>query len=282
MKFTTASLFLTGFYVSLMLLWLTVSFLGLYRTQDPQSFMTGIQDAPYNYFFAFAYGLIPIIGGVLGFTSAQRWGLFKSSMGKALFFLSMGLITWGYGELIWSYYNFFLNQEIPYPSWADASFIISWPLWSIGVLYLGKATGIKYGLRNKAGQLLLLLIPLLGLAVSYYLLITVARQGSFHLEGGMLKIFFDLAYPIWDVVILTLAFLVYGLSFKYLGGQFKWPVLLTLLGFVINYLADFAFSYTTTVGTFSNGNWVDVLFASAMFVLSFGVTNLDMKNVEQV
>lgn len=213
----------------------------------------------------------------MGFNSAQKWGLFKSSMGRAMFFLSMGLITWGYGEMIWSYYNFFLNQAIPYPSWADASFILSWPLWSVGVLYLGKATGIKYGLRNKAGQSLLIIIPIFAMLASYYLLVVVARGNSFQLEGGMLKIFFDLAYPIWDVVILTLAFLVYGLSFKYLGGQFKVPVLITLVGFVVNYLADFAFSYTTTVGSFSNGNWVDLLFATSVFILSLGITNLELR-----
>ena len=277
MKFSSASLFLSGFYATLVLLWFTVSSLGLIASPHLDTFLTGVKDAPYSYFFAFAYGLIPIIGGVLGFNSAQKWGLFKSSMGIALFFLSMGLITWGYGELIWSYYNFFLNQEIPYPSWADASFILSWPLWSIGVLYLGKATGIKFGLRNKGGQLLLILVPLFAMLVSYYLLVVVARGGSLQLEGGMLKIFFDLAYPLLDVVILTLAVIVYGLSFKYLGGQFKWPVLITLFGFVVNYMADFAFSYTTTVGTFSNGNWVDLLFATSVFILSFGITSFELK-----
>lgn len=278
MRITKASAFLLGFYLVLVAWWFASSFwYGREATDSFTKFFAGIKETPANFSFAFLYGLIPIFGGVMGFMKAEKWGLTKSKMGKALMFLSLGLITWGYGEMIWSYYNFVLKTEVPYPSWADASFIISWPLWSIGVIYLSFATGASFALKKRAGQLLLISIPIVAIALSYYLLVGVARQGSFEIAGGPLKVFFDLAYPIWDVVILTLAFLVYGLSFKYLGGRFKWPVLITLFGFVINYFADFGFSYTTTVETFYNGGWVDLLFASAMFVLSFGVNSFDIK-----
>lgn len=239
--------------------------------------LSGIKDTPFNLAFAFAYGLIPIIGGAFGLMESKKWGFLGSKMGKALFFISLGLITWGVGEMIWSFYNFVLQVEIPYPSWADASFIISWPLWSIGVFFMSYATGAKFGLKNLGGKVLLVLVPLVAVVISYYLLVTVARQGSFEIGGGLLKVFFDLAYPVWDVVILTIAVLVYGLSLDFLGGRFKWPVIITLLGFGINYFADFGFSYTTTVGGFYNGNWVDLLFTGAMFVLSFGVNSFYLK-----
>ena len=37
------------------------------------------------------------------------------------------------------------------------------------------------------------------------------------------------------------------------------------------YLADFVFSYTTTVGTFFNGNFGDLLFTFALFLITFGL-----------
>lgn len=264
MKFNKANSFISIFYTILVIWWIWL-------------YLSGTKDTSLNLAFAFAYGLMPIFGGLFGIWEAKEWGMFKSAMGKALFFLSAGLITWGVGEMIWSYYNFILQVEIPYPSWADASFIVSWPLWSIGVVFMSFATGARYGLKSIGGRLQLIAIPLLAAALSYYLLVVVARQGSFELNGGMLKIFFDLAYPIWDVVILTIALLIYGLSFKLLGGIYQWPVLITLFGFIVNYFADFGFSYTTTVGTFYNGNWVDLLFATAMFVLSFGVSSFYLK-----
>lgn len=264
MKVTTTAGFLLGFYIALIVWWLTI-------------FLSGAKESSFNLAFAFAYGLLPLFGGFLGIFEAKRWGLFQSSMGKAVFFLSLGLITWGVGEMIWSFYNFILQVEVPYPSWADASFILSWPLWSVGVIFLSYATGAKFGLKGKGGKLQFLIIPIIAFTVSYYLLVTVARQGAFELGGGLLKIFFDIAYPLWDVIIITIATVVYGLSFRFLGGAFKWPVLITLFGFLINYFADFGFSYTTTVGTHYNGNWVDLLFTSAMFALSFGVNSLDSR-----
>lgn len=265
MKLTKGAVFLFGFYVALYVWWLTISF-------------SGLKDSLFNLAFAFAYGLIPIFGGAFGLQEAKKWGMGKSEIGKALIFLSSGLISWGIGEMIWSYYNLVLHIEVPYPSWADASFIISWPLWTIGVIHLSSATGAKFGLRSKDGKALLFLIPLIVIVVSYYLLIQVARQGVFELEGDFLKIFFDLAYPLWDVAILTVALLVYGLSRNFLGGKFKWAVIITFLGFVVNYFADMSFSYTTTVGTHYNGNWVDLLFTTAMFLLSFGITSFNISD----
>ena len=118
----------------------------------------------------------------------------------------------------------------------------------------------------------------MAILASYYLLIVIARGGSLDFsDSGALKIFFDLAYPIGDIVILTLATLVYGLSFKYFGGQFKFGIYILLLGFILNYFADFAFSYTTTVETFYPGGAADLLFTMAMIALSYGTNYLDSR-----
>lgn len=265
MKITKVSVFLITFYILLLLWWLNINFFN-------------IGDTSFNLAFAFAYGLIPIFGGIFGLVSSKRWGLMRSAMGKALFYFSIGLIAWGMGEMIWSFYNFVLKVEVPYPSAADASFIISWPLWMIGTFYLSIATGAKFGLKRKGGKAMLFIIPIISFVVSYYLLIVVARDGVISSWDGLGKIFFDLAYPILDVAILIEAAIIYGLSLRYLGGRYKWPIIITLLGFVVNYFADFGFSYTTTVGTFFNGNWVDLLFTTAMFMLSFGINNLSIKD----
>lgn len=277
MKLTRPSLFLAGFYVSLLIFWVLTSLYYFFTSTDvDKTLLTGMKDTPYNFIFAFVYGLIPLFAGIIGIKNAKKWGYLKSSMGKALLFFSMGLLSWGIGETIWSYYNFFLSQDVPYPAWSDVGFILACPLWAAGAFYLSQATGAKYGLKKMSGRLLVIGIPLVSLFVSYYLLVIVARQGVFPIEGGLIKVFFDLAYPISDVIILSLTFLIYGLSFNYLGGRFKLPVLITLVGFICMYIADFSFSYTTTVGSFYNGSWVDLMFASALFVMGFGLLNLDI------
>jgi fucose 4-O-acetylase-like acetyltransferase len=196
-------------------------------------------------------------------------------VGKAVLLFSLGLITWGIGIGIWLLYNFILQVEIPYPSLADAAFIISWPLWGAGAIYLSRATGAQYGLRKRDGKAILLIVPIIIIALSYYFLVVLARGGTFELAEDGLTIFFDLAYPIGDVIILTLATLIYGLSYRYFGGAYRSAIYLILGAFVLNYFADFTFSYTTATETYYNGSLADVLFATTMFIFSLGIALLD-------
>ncbi len=265
MRITKPNTFLIGFYLALLVWWFTILF-------------SHLKGTPFNLAFAFAYGLIPLFGGVFGLRRAREWGMLKSAMGKAILFFSLGLITWGLGEMVWSYYNFVLHVEIPYPSWSDAFFVVSWPLWGVGVWFLSYATGAKFGLRKTSGMIQIILLPVTAIFASYYLLIVIARKGVIDLSGDLMKVFFDIAYPLFDVIVISLAAVIFGLSLRYLGGKYRIAVLVTLFGFVINYFADFGFSYTTTVETFFNGNWVDLLFMSAMFCISMGVNSFSIKD----
>lgn len=245
-------------------------------------FLLYIQSVRYttiNYLYQFAFGLIPLLGGISGIIKSKKWGGLKSKVGSALFYISLGLVTWGIGQMLWSVlYNIILKVEIPYPSLADIGYILSWPLWTIGIINLAHATGAKFSLRRVKGKLLLFIIPLILIVLSYYLLVIVARGGVLtDLSTGTLKVFFDLAYPIGDILILTLVVLIYGLSLSYLGGRYKLPIVILLLGFVVNYIVDFSFSYVTTAGTYYNGHWVDLLFPTAMMFIAFGVNSFDTK-----
>ncbi|MDQ3099657.1 MAG: hypothetical protein M3Q44_07985 [bacterium] len=262
MRLTRASITILCYYIIIVTWWFVL-------------YVQGIKFSPINYWYQFAFGLIPLIGGITGMIRAHEWGLFKSKVGIALACISAGLITWGIGQMFWSiYYNVILGIEVPYPSLADIGYILSWPLWSIGIIHLARATGAHVSLKSMMGKLLLFIVPIIFIALSYYLLIVVARDGTItDLSESYAKIFFDLAYPIGDVVILTLAVLIFGLSINYLGGKYRISILTLLLGFVINYIVDFAFSYTTTQETYYNGHWVDLLFPTAMMLIAVAVNN---------
>lgn len=227
-------------------------------------------------------GFIPVVGGINGLVLATHWGSFKSAVGRALIFLSLGLISWGLGTWVFSgFYNFILKVEVPYPSFADVGYLLALPLWVIGMIELSRASGAKYGLRTIGGKTILLVLPVLVIVLSYYLLVTVARGGELVFSAEEYKIFFDLAYPIGDVVILTIATLVYGLSYNYFGGLYKKAMYLILASFVVMYIADFSFSYTTTLETWYPADWVDLTFTTAMLMLSIGVGMLDIKHASR-
>lgn len=250
---------LTGYFGALLVFWAVLNF----------SIKT--TEGVYNYLFSFAFSLIPLVAGFFSIFLSKTWGWFNSSVGRSVFFLALGSFCWGFGSMIWSYFNFFLAVSAPYPSLADAGFLLGAVFWSIGILSLYRATGARSGLQKAHGKVLIILTPIIITALSYYLLVEVARGGvltdSFNTS---LKLFFDLAYPLSDVLILTIALVLYSLSVNYLGGKFKPTILILLLGFGVMYLADFTFSYTTTIETFYNGNFGDLLFAAALYLISFG------------
>ncbi len=235
-------------------------------------FTTHITSGTYSYLFSFLFGLTPLVGGIVAMYQSRVWGGTKSAVGKAVFFIGLGIFFWGMGESVWSYYNFFLKVAAPYPSFADLGFAPSIFFYGLGALYLSRATGAKYGLRDKAAKFFVTLAPLVILLLSYYLLVTVARGGVLVPDGETpLKIFLDLVYPLGDFVGLTIAVVVSGLSFRYLGGRYLPSIIFILFGLATMFLADTVFSYTTTVGTYYNGDFGDLLLAFGTFFLTFGV-----------
>src|SRR3989338_6806482 len=243
---------------------------------------TGHSTHPAGLYLQIVLFVVPFLGAFFGFKNTKEWGGLKSAVGKSILFLSLGTFTWSIGMLAWNYYVFIANVEVPYPSLADAAFILSWPLWALGVVYLSKATGVKFALREAKGKIILAVIQLLAIIGSYYLLVVVARGGVVEIEGSNgLKLFFDLFYPIGTAVILAMSLTFFSLSMNFLGGIYKTPIVILIIAFLVNYLSDFTFSLTTTNETYFNGHFVDFLFLTAMYLLA---TSLSMMspNIKKV
>ncbi len=244
-------------------------------------FLRGIHETTENYLFSLIYSILPFSGGIIGFINAKHWGGFASSTGRAVLFISGGIFAWGIGNLIFGFYNLILGVPIPYPSIADAAFFLLYPLSAIGVISFFRATGAAFALKRLSGKLLLLFIPIFLIFFSYYLLFVVARGGKITYDGGLLKLFLDIAYPVGDVVVITFASILYSLSFKYLGGTFRKPIIFIIIGFISTYIADFLFSYTTTVGTYFVGKWVDIFYPTAFLFIALGLILLNPKFLDR-
>jgi hypothetical protein len=226
----------------------------------------------YNLLYSFLFSLIPLIAGVVGMFGSNTWGMFKSYIGKGIFFISLGIFLWGAGSMDWSYYNFFLSQPAPYPSLADLGFAPSIFFYGLGAFYLSKVTGAKFGLRNNVAKFFVVIAPIVILALSYYILIVIARGGILVPEGETgLKTILDIAYPFGDFIALAMSVVISGLSFRYMGGSYLLDIISILAGLGVMFIADSIFSYTTTVGTFYNGDFGDLVLTVGLFLLSFGV-----------
>ena len=264
MRLNVAQKILSAYFVLLCIFWVTLH-------------INGLKGGSWNDFYSFSFGLIPLLSGLWGIHQSFRWGGTESYVGQALLFISTGSFLWGTGTMIWAYYNFFAGVPIPYTSIADLFYILTIGFWVAGMWSLSHAVGSRIGFKTTAGKVFSVLIPIGILVASYYLLVVIGRDGTLiPTYEGYLKLILDLAYPLGDVIILTLAMLIFGLSRSYLGGTYKLPVNVLLLGFLTMYFADFIFSYTTTNGTFYTGNFGDLVFTVAMFLISFGTLGINV------
>lgn len=234
---------------------------------------SGLQTSNYNYLYSFLFSLIPLIGGFIGMLKSDIWGRFHSAIGKSIFFFGLGLFLWGAGSMVWSYYNFVIKNSLPYPSLADFGFAPSIFFWCVGAIFLSKASGARLNFRTSNFAKVFTAIAVIGLPIAaYYLLVKVARGGVIVPDQeSLLKVILDIAYPLGDFIALMLSVIIFGLSFKYFGGHFKLSIISLLLGLAAMFLGDFLFSYTTTAGTFYNGDQGDLLLTFGLFFITFGV-----------
>lgn len=235
-------------------------------------FASGLKEGFFNYMYSLLFGLVPLVSGVVVMAKVRfLWGGKGNTIGKAVFLMGLGIFLWGFAQMIWAYYNFALGVALPYPSPTDPVYISGILFYCIGVIYLSDATGAKYGLKNVHAKIFVTIAPLVILALSYYAFVTIARDGVLVPSGGSpMKMLLDIAYPLSDFLGLTIAVLISGLSFRYMGGAYIYDFAAILSGIAVMFVGDFLFSYTTTVGTFYNGNFGDLVYTLGVFLLSFG------------
>jgi hypothetical protein len=233
-------------------------------------YFSGLRENFHNYLFAASYGIIALYGGVYGLIVARNWGGWKSVMGRAILLLSLGLLAAEFGQLVFSYYNIFLHIEIPYPSIADLGFFSNIPLYSFGMLYLAKASGVQINFRKVSHTIQIVLLPVALLSISY---IAFLKDYQFDIENP-LKTFLDFGYPLGQALYVSIALFAYSFSKNILGGVMRKRIILIIVAFVFQYLADYNFLFQSSRGTWYNGGYGDYLYFFAYFLMALSIIEL--------
>lgn len=235
----------------------------------------GLRDTTENYLLGIPLMLIPLFGGVAAIAKQHNSNKFEKHISLAVAFLSLGLISWGMGSGIYMYYNLVLNVAVPYPSWAELGYGTCYLWWIIGLWNLTHSLNLRNQANTLLRKIMFFIIPS-GLAMlSYYLLIVIAKRGTVFVPGWDGKLFFDFVYPFADtVIVLLLAFLLFAITFKNIDRKYVLPIAFLIVGFILNYCADFIFSYTTNIDTYYVGHWLEILFPLALTTIGIGTIEL--------
>ena len=192
---------------------------------------------------------------------ASRNPLLPRRTRNAWLFVSLADLSFLLGEATWLYLENFLGIR-PFPSWADAGYLLFYPLMMAGLLSL--VDRFQSGEEQLNFWLDAGVILIAGGSVLWYFLLGPIADAS---DGSSLKTVLSLAYPIGDLVLL-LAIASLLLRRSTVGS--RGPINILLAGVVINFLADFVFGYQSLAGTYRTGNVVDALFTLACFLVMMG------------
>lgn len=217
------------------------------------------------------YQLTALFGAISGLIISKKWGGLKSTMGRATLMFSTGLFFQVIAQSAGYYYAYMSTAgTVPYPSLSDVGAFGALILYSIGVIFLAKASGAHISLRSYKGKLLAILIPILFLSVSFAIFLR-----SYEYDWSQpLTTFLDIGYPLGESFYLSMAILAYFLSRKFLGGIMKMPILFFIAALVAEYVADFLFLYDSHSGSYMPGGFNDLLFVVSYSLMAISIIQL--------
>jgi len=174
--------------------------------------------------------------------------------------IGLSAFSWFAGEVVWSVYEVGLGQDVPFPSAADAGFLLAIPLAVGGILGFPSAPS-RLTTRSKViVDTVILALSLvyvswaLGLAKVYD---TSADDPIAKLIGA--------AYPAGDVVMIGVLLLVMRRASMLQRGSMT----LLLLGFASIAVADSAFAFLTASGQYTvNGSLLDAGWVAGFLLIA--------------
>ncbi len=223
-----------------------------------------------NDIFTYLLLLFPLVGGIAGVYYSRLWGGLKSLLGTSIFTLSLGLFANFIGNIIFLYYIYVLDVEIPYPSWGDVPFYASVILYIIGSYQLAKTVSVKLKSQPLFNKLLGVIIPVIILLISYLILM---RDYDFETATPLL-IFLDFGWQIGQAFYVSIALLIYWASKDVLGGLMRKPIVLLIGALVLQFIADFHFSYQINQDTWYVGGTNDFLLMAAYFLMTLAIFSI--------
>ena len=180
-----------------------------------------------------------------GYASWRATGRMRMAWGL----LGASALSWGIGETIWSVIEVGLGQAVPFPSAADAGFLLAIPLAVAGVLTFPSSPS-RITTRAQAvvdGTIVALSL----IFVSWgFGLASVYQQNN----QTLLTQLIGAAYPIGDVIIIAALLL----AMRRATPQQRGTMALLLAGLAAAAVADSSFAYLTASGVYTaTGNVTD-------------------------
>jgi PAS domain S-box-containing protein len=191
--------------------------------------------------------------GPAAVTIGRRW---------APVLLGLGILSWVFGQAIFTFYEWVLGQPPPLPSIADVGFLSVYPFFLLGILLL-PARPVPVASRTRLALDGLMIMTAAVTFSWYFVLGPVMRQGT---ETTLAKAV-STAYPLADLVLIACLVILASRPEE----QTLLPaVRLLALGLILIVVADSNFAYWSLHDAYATGTLPDVGWSLGYMLVALG------------
>src|SRR5918995_2184902 len=186
-------------------------------------------------------------------TTGKRW---------APVLLGLGLLSWVFGQMIFTYYEWVLDQPPPLPSIADLGYLSVYPFLLLGILLL-PARPIPVASRTRIVLDGLMIMTAAVTFSWYFILGPVMQQGT---QTTLAKAVSS-AYPLADIVLIACLIILASRPGEH---TLRPAVRLLALGLTLIVVADTNFAYWSRHDAYATGTLLDVGWSLGYMLLALG------------
>jgi len=202
-----------------------------------------------------------VAAAVLAATAGWRARRATGRLRLSWLLIAIGAASWAGGQAIWSYFEIIRSVPTPFPSLADAGYLLL-PILALAGLLIRPSNAFTGRGRVRVGlDALLVLVSLF--TVSWASAFGEVYRGA---EDALLSRLVSLAYPAGDIALLTVVVIVLA----YAAAGRRVGLLWLGCGLAVFAVGDSGFAYLTATGKYSTGNLVDACWASGFLIMAWG------------
>jgi two-component system, cell cycle response regulator len=217
------------------------------------SLLLAQSDPVMAFFRTYVHSGLMVAAAAIGVLAAVR------SRGERLAWgiMAVGLVAYAGGEIVWRFV-YADDASPPYPSWADALWLTTYPAFYVAIMLLLRARVAAFA-RGAWLDGLIASTACAAVGVTFYFAPVLERT-----DGDAVAIAMTMAYPLGDLLLWVLLLAAVAMS----GGRMTRGFALLAAGQIAVTVGDAVLAVQTAAGTYVEGRWADVMWPLGVMLIA--------------
>ena len=233
--------------------------------------LTGSRDGLGNTFFNLGMGLYAFALSLATAVSTHNYPVIILQK-TPVTMIALGMVLFGFGTMLWFYYDFVRGIETAFPSFSDVLYVIQYPIYVFGIIQLSEK-------RMDARVVFSNLLKSVIFAAIFGGLMYVVVSLLFHQSD--LKTYLLYYYMVESFSMMMLSTYIYVTRAADWGKTVAMSFVYIILGQAAWFVGDCFFFYGIVTNTLFNVNYSDLLYLTGVFLVLFGSTAIVEGSAEE-